>query len=127
MKNMKALVYLILILACSTIYCNAQIAEEFFESVDKRGCTPFGGVCDSSSECCGYNDPNSGHCVICAPRGYLFTYGRARCGCDRTGSVAVDSVTNAILSDVCNGQDASGTRCATRVAPPGHRHYRGKQ
>ncbi len=127
MKNMKALVYLILILACSTIYCNAQIAEEFIESVDKRGCTPFGDLCESSSECCGYNDPTSRHCVLCRRSGVFFHYGRERCGCDVTGTVGRDPATNTIITDECDGRDASGTRCKTRVARSGHRYYRGKQ
>ncbi|CAF0760907.1 unnamed protein product [Adineta steineri] len=108
------------------MYCSAQSSEDFDQFVVKRACVPFDGLCESSSECCGYNDPNSGHCVVCQAYGIFITYGRKRCGCDVTGSVTGDPAAGTILSDRCDGRDASKTRCKTKVAPPGHRYYRGK-
>ncbi|CAF2613151.1 unnamed protein product [Rotaria sp. Silwood2] len=48
-----------------TIYCNARAAEDFFRSEQKRSCVPFNGRCNVDSDCCGSDDPDSGHCLLC--------------------------------------------------------------
>ncbi|CAF0717440.1 unnamed protein product [Adineta steineri] len=107
------------------MYCSAQSSEDFDQFIVKRACVPLGGLCESSRDCCGHDDPNFGYCLLCQAHGIFISYGRRRCGCDSTGSVPVDGKTKKIIGDRCDGHDASKTRCKTKVAPPGHRSYRG--
>ncbi|CAF4001448.1 unnamed protein product, partial [Rotaria sp. Silwood1] len=77
------------------------------------------------TDCCGHDDPESGHCVLCTgilPG--LFGVGSRTCGCSKF-SVAGSRDTGT-LTDICDGKDRTGSRvCRTRVAPPGHMYYRG--
>ncbi|CAF1615824.1 unnamed protein product, partial [Didymodactylos carnosus] len=97
------------------------------ESTAKGACVPLGGVCESSNDCCGRDDPHSGHCVGCWRHGGIFIkWGNFRCGCDVTGRVTLDK-NHIVSSDMCNGRDAASTRCVTRVARPGELNSRGKK
>lgn len=128
MNMVKLMFNLIFILVLMTIHCNGKRSKQNIESVVKRGCVPLGGLCESANDCCGVDDPNTGHCVGCWQHGgYFIKWGHSRCGCDVTGSVTIDHNTHAVTSDMCNGHDATNTRCVTRVAPPEHRYYRGKK
>jgi hypothetical protein len=126
MNNIKAAVCFIFIVIFLAVNCNARTVEEFRRSFNKRSCARPGDVCNSASDCCGYDDPDSGHCVRCTGiLNGLFGIGRRTCGCS-AHSVAVDPVTHVIVTDVCNGRDRSGARvCLIRVAPPGDLYYRG--
>ena len=114
------------ILIFLTVHCNALIGTESHRSFNKRGCVRPGDVCTSTSDCCGHDDPESGHCVLCTGiLAGLFGVGRRTCGCSKR-SVGVDPVTHRIVTDVCDGRDRSGSRiCRTRVAPPDDLYYRG--
>jgi hypothetical protein len=128
MNMVKLVFYLILILALMTMHCNAGKSKQNMEPAAKRDCVPLGGLCEYVSDCCGADDPATGHCVGCWQHGgYFIKWGRSRCGCDSTGSVAGDPNTHVVISDMCNGHDAARTRCVTRVAPPGHSRSGGKK
>ena len=119
---------LILILGLTTIHCKAGRSIEKMKSSAKGDCVPLGGLCENANNCCGRNDPETGHCLGCWQHGGMFVkWGRHRCGCDVTGRVGRDFVTHVVLTDMCNGLDSSGARCATRVAPPGDSSARGKK
>ncbi|CAF0857385.1 unnamed protein product [Rotaria sp. Silwood1] len=122
MKNIKSVIYLLIFVRLSVAYCNEHEQEEFNRSLNKRSCVALGDICNTGTDCCGWDALNWGHCVMCS-RG-LFGIHR-RCGCDVTGSVTVDS-NNRVSSDRCDGRKSKSDRCRTRVAPPGHRYYRGK-
>lgn len=126
MNNIKTVVYFMTILVFLTVHCHARIGKESDQSFSKRGCTRLGGVCTSTTDCCGHDDPESGHCVLCTGiLPVLFGVGRRTCGCS-TRSVGVDPVTHRIVTDVCDGRDRSGSRiCRTRVVPPDDPYYRG--
>ncbi|CAF1121860.1 unnamed protein product [Adineta steineri] len=109
------------------MYCNAGESKDSDKSVVKRACVPIGGLCGSPKDCCGYDDPNSGYCILCQSRGIFIPYGRNRCMCDATETIPYDRVTKIITGDRCNGHDASKTRCKVKVYPPGHRFARGKK
>ncbi|CAF1035510.1 unnamed protein product [Adineta steineri] len=108
------------------MHCNARIEKESHRSFSKRACARPGDVCTSTSDCCGHDDPESGHCVLCTGiLPVLFNVRRSTCSCS-TYSTAVDPYTHRIVTDVCNGRDRTGNRvCRTRVAPPGDVYYRG--
>jgi hypothetical protein len=126
MGNTKAALYIMSMLVFSAVYCDARIDREVYQSLNKRGCARPGDVCDSTSDCCGHDDPGSGHCVLCTGiLPVLFGMGRRTCSCS-TRSVGVDPDTNRIVTDVCDGRDRSGSRiCRTRVAPSSDLYYRG--
>ncbi|CAF3734706.1 unnamed protein product [Rotaria sp. Silwood1] len=111
------------------VYCDARAAEDFFRSEQKRGCVPFDGRCNTDSDCCGYDDPDSGHCLLCTGvLDYFFDTGRRTCGCSHSAAAVDDN--GRPLTDVCDGRDRSsdGTSspvCRTRVARPGDSFYRG--
>ncbi|CAF3847908.1 unnamed protein product [Rotaria sp. Silwood1] len=110
------------------LHCNALIGKQPDRSANKRGCGRHGDICTTTSDCCGHDDPVSGHCVLCTGiMAGLTGKGRRKCSCS-SYSVAVDPVTHRIATDICDGRDRSGTRvCRTRVAPPGHSYYRGDE
>ncbi|CAF4797608.1 unnamed protein product [Rotaria sp. Silwood2] len=111
------------------VYCDARAAEDFFRFEQKRGCVPIGGACNVASDCCGYYDGDTGHCVLCTGIiDYFFNTGGRTCGCSHY-SVGVDPNDGRVVTDICNGRDRSsdGTSspvCRTRVAPPGDNYYR---
>ncbi|CAF3100375.1 unnamed protein product [Rotaria sp. Silwood2] len=116
------------ILVFLAVHCNALIGKKSDRSVNKRGCARLGEVCTTSFDCCGHDDPESGHCVVCYSFWASLTgKGQEKCGCSY-GSVTVDPDTHRVISNVCNGPDRSGNSiCRTRVAPPGDRYYRGSK
>ncbi|CAF3643698.1 unnamed protein product [Rotaria sp. Silwood1] len=105
--------------------CHAIKGKKIQQAGNKRGCLSLGAVCNSHTDCCGHDDPESGHCVLCTgilPG--LFGVGSRTCGCSKF-SVAGSRDTGT-LTDICDGKDRTGSRvCRTRVAPPGHMYYRG--
>ncbi|CAF3975897.1 unnamed protein product [Rotaria sordida] len=106
-------------------HCHAIKGKKSQQAGNKRGCLSLGAVCNSHTDCCGHDDPESGHCILCTgilPG--LFGVGSRTCGCSKF-SVAGSRDTGT-LTDICDGKDRSGSRvCRTRVAPPGHMYYRG--
>ncbi|CAF1518793.1 unnamed protein product [Rotaria magnacalcarata] len=126
MNNVKTVVYIMIVVVFLAVHCNARIGKESQKSVNKRACGRPGAVCTSTTDCCGHDDPESGHCVLCTGiLAGLFGIGRRTCSCS-SYSVGVDPVTHKIVTDVCDGRDRSGSRvCRTRVAPPGDSYYRG--
>ncbi|CAF4130536.1 unnamed protein product [Rotaria sordida] len=106
-------------------HCHAIKEKKSQQAGNKRGCLSLGAVCNSHTDCCGHDDPESGHCILCTgilPG--LFGVGSRTCGCSKF-SVAGSRDTGT-LTDICDGKDRSGSRvCRTRVAPPGHMYYRG--
>jgi hypothetical protein len=128
MNMVKLVFYLILILALTTMHCKAGKSIKKKESTAKGVCVPLGGLCEQATDCCGRDDPDSGHCIGCWQHGgYFITWGRHRCGCDGTASVTIDPNTHLVTSDICNGRDANRDRCATRVARSGDSNARGKK
>ena len=128
MHKVKFVFYLIFTLALATMHCNAGKSVKKMESTAKGGCVPLGGLCETANDCCGRDDPEIGHCLGCWQHGGMFIkWGRHRCGCDVTGRVGSDFVTHVVITDQCNGVDSSGTRCATRLVPPGESNARGKK
>ena len=97
-------------------------------SVNKRECALPGEVCTSVSDCCGFNDSETGHCVLCTGMlPVLFNVGQRTCSCSKY-SVGVDPVTHRIATDVCDGRDRTGNRiCRTRIARPDESYYRGDE
>lgn len=128
MNRFQLFYHLIFILMLLAMSCSAGKSKTNGEASTKRDCVPLGGLCENANDCCGADDPDSGHCVGCWRHGgYFIQFGHHRCGCDTTGSVTVDPDTHVVTSDKCNGHDAARTRCVTRVVPPGDRYYRGKK
>lgn len=116
MKHIYLIICLIIISGFSLAYCR--------KSFNKRGCVSLGSVCDKPADCCGQDDPHSGHCILCTRDFNIFA--KKRCACDVTGSVAID-LNGTPLSDMCDGRDRfRENRCRTRVIPPGHIYYREK-
>lgn len=116
------------ILLLLTIHCNAFVGRKSDRSMNKSGCVRLGERCNTYSDCCGHDDPESGHCIACYS--FLATLagiGHDKCGCTY-GGATVDSDTHRVISNVCNGPDRSGKSvCRTRVAPPGDEYYRGRK
>ncbi|CAF2822125.1 unnamed protein product [Rotaria sp. Silwood2] len=125
MNNIKIVVYFVCILVFLAEHCHAIKGKKSQQAVKKGGCLSLGAVCNSHTDCCGHDDPESGHCILCTgilPG--LFGVGSRTCGCSKY-SVAGTRDTGT-LTNVCDGKDRSGSRvCRTRVAPPGHIYYRG--
>lgn len=125
MKQMRKLVYFVCILAVLVEHCHAAKGKKSEKTVTKRGCLSLGAVCDSHTDCCGHDDPESGHCIRCTGilQG-LFGVGSRTCGCSKFSVAGTQE--SGTLTDICDGKDRSGSRvCRTRVAPPGHMYYRG--
>ena len=118
---MKLMIYLLIFIGLTTINCYESDQQEFNVDLIKRSCVALGDICKTGTDCCGWNASDWGHCVMCS-RGLIGFH--RRCGCDVTGSVTVDSQ-NRVTSDRCDGRERKSDRCRTRVAPPGHRYYRG--
>ncbi|UJR19738.1 hypothetical protein I4U23_022872 [Adineta vaga] len=128
MNLIKLTFYLIFTLELVIIHCNGEKFKNNKQSIVKRDCVPLGGICEKSNDCCGVDDPNTGHCIGCWQHGgYFIKWGNYRCGCDRTSSVAIDSKTSEIISDICNGYNNDRTRCVTRVASPKDNKSRGQK
>lgn len=125
MNNIKIVVYVVCILVFVADHCHAAKGKNSQRTMNKPGCLSPGAVCDSHTDCCGHDDPESGHCIRCTGilQG-LFGVGSRTCGCSKfsvAGTLETDT-----LTDICDGEDRSGSRvCRTRVAPPGHMYYRG--
>ncbi|CAF3170599.1 unnamed protein product [Rotaria sp. Silwood2] len=82
MNNMKTVVYFMCILIFLAVHCNALIGKQPNRSANKRGCGRPGDVCTATSDCCGHDDPESGHCVLCTGiRAGLTGKGRRKCSC----------------------------------------------
>ena len=128
MNNMKAVLYFMSILVFLAIHCNGFLGKGSKKPSNERGCAVLGEVCSSSWDCCGHDDPETGHCVICTSILYhLFDIGHKTCGCSQY-SVAVDPSTHEIVTDVCDGRARSGDSiCRTRLAAPGENYYRGDE
>ncbi|CAM4791182.1 unnamed protein product [Rotaria magnacalcarata] len=47
------------------VHRNALIGKKSGQPVNKGGCTRLGEVCTTSSDYCGHDDLESGHCVVC--------------------------------------------------------------
>lgn len=128
MHTIKSIIYFICILAILVAHGNALIGKKNGKTPGKSGCHGLGEICKSTSDCCGHDDPESGHCVICYSFWSALTgSGHDRCKCTYDGAT-VDPETHRVTSNVCNGPDNSGNSvCSTRVAPPGDRYYRGNK
>ena len=126
---LKSSFYSKLIVALAIIHSIAEAEFNSYErAIVKRACVPLGGLCNSADDCCAAADPDSGHCVGCWKHGSsIIPWGKSRCSCDATDSVAIDPATNTVVSDMCHGHDKAKTRCVTRLAPPSHRFYRGNK
>ena len=126
MNSMKTVLYVMSVLVFLAVHCNGIIGKGSKQSINKRECAGLGKVCTSTSDCCGHDDPESGHCILCTGLlNHLFDIGHRTCGCS-SYSVGVDPVTHKIVTDVCDGRDRSGSRvCRTRLATPDENYYRG--
>ena len=123
MSNVMSVARLFAIVGLLMMCCNAKEPEEFSTSLNKRSCVHLGDICNIKSDCCGHDNLNNRHCVLCTRN----LFGRhCRCGCDVTGSVAVNEQ-HVIITDRCDGLDKSRNTCRTRVAPPGDQYYRGNK
>lgn len=128
MAKLQLIIHWISILAFIAMQCSAGKPNKGTQLSGKRDCIPLGGRCETADDCCGIDDPDSGHCVRCWRHGgYLIQWGHQRCTCENTGSATIDPDTHVITSNKCDGHDATRSRCVTRVAPPGDRYYRGKK
>jgi len=116
------------ILLFLAVHCNAFIGKKSDRSMNKPGCARLGEIYNTFSDCCGHDDSESGHCIVC----YSFFAGLTgkghnKCHCTYD-SVTTDPDTHRVTSNVCNGPDRSGNSvCRTPVAPPSHKYYRGKK
>ncbi|CAF1252484.1 unnamed protein product [Rotaria sp. Silwood1] len=114
--------------ACSNIHSLARIHVSLRQSGGKSGCVRLGGICNSSSECCGNNDPVSGHCVVCNSFWTSLTgRGHDKCACIYH-SATVHRNTQPGKSKACNGPDRSGKSvCRVYDTPPDKNDRRGKK
>lgn len=105
MNTIKNVIYLMCIFLFLVVHCNAFIGRKANQSMNKTGCVPLGERCNTFSDCCGHDDPESGHCVVC----YSFIAGLTGRGHDKCrctyGSVTVDPDTHRVTSNVCNDPD----------------------
>ncbi|CAF2837241.1 unnamed protein product [Rotaria sp. Silwood2] len=127
-STIKITIYFICISVLLAVHCNAFIGKKSDRSGGKHGCVRLGGICNSSSDCCGHDDPVSGHCVVCNSFWASLTgRGHDKCACIYH-SASVHRDTQPGTSKACNGPDRSGKSvCRVYDTSPGKSNRRGKK